>query len=119
MRTFMQAHHHRSILFRTVRIVESANVLFFVGTLLVFGLFVMGNYQEFMDRSQNMLLQMVFFLGLLCVSTGLFYLGSLIVWMVRRRHILVFRVIYALVAIAIGGAGTLGMGMLQAVVRSA
>lgn len=79
----------------------------------------MGNYQEFMDRSQNMLLQMVFFFGLLCVSTGLFYLGSLIVWMIRRRHILILRVIYALVTIAIGGAGTLGIGMLQAVVRSA
>ena len=115
----MQAHHHRSILFRTLRIVESANVLFFIGTLLVLGLFVMGNYQEFMDRSQNMLLQMVFFLGLLCVSTGLFYLGSLIIWMIRRRRILILRVIYALVAIAIGGAGTLGIGMLQAVVRSA
>lgn len=86
---------------------------------MVLGLFVMGNYQEFMDRSQNLLLQMLFFLGLLCVSTGLFYLASLIVWMVRRRHILVFRLIYGLVATAVGGASALGTGILQAVVRSA
>ena len=119
MRSTMQAHHHRSVLFRTVRIVESANLLFFIGTLLVLGLFVMGNYQEFMDRSQTMLLQMVFFLGLLCVSTGVFYLGTLIAWMVRRRHFLVLRLIYGLVAAAIGGIGALGIGILQAVVRSA
>jgi len=119
MRSTIGAHHHRSILFRTLRIVESANLLFFFGTLLVLGLFVMGNYQEFMDRSQSMLLQMVFFLGLLCVSTGLFYLGALIAWMIRRRHFLILRVIYGLVATAVGGAGALGIGMLQAVVRSA
>jgi len=115
----VQAHHHRSILFRTLRIVESANLLFLIGTLLVLALFVMGNYQEFMDRSQTLLLQMVFFLGLLCVSTGLFYLGSLIAWMIHRRHLLVWRIIYGLVATAIGGASTLGIGILQAVVRSA
>ncbi len=119
MRSPMKAHHHRSVLFRTLRIVESANFLFFIGTLLVFGLFVMGNYQEFLDRSQSMLLQMVFFLSLLCVSTGVFYLGSLIAWMIRRRHILILRVVYGLVSTAIGGAGALGIGILQAVVRSA
>jgi hypothetical protein len=118
MRSPMQAHHHRSVLFRTVRIVESANLMFFVGTLLVFGLFVLGNYQEFMDRSQTMLLQLVFFLSLLCVSTGLFYLVSLIVWMIQRRHLLVLRVIYGFVATAIGAAGALGVGLLQAAVQS-
>ena len=118
MRSTLQAHHHRSVLFRTVRIVESANLMFFIGTLLVLGLFVLGNYQEFLDRSQTMLLQLVFFLSLLCVSTGLFYLGSLIAWMVRRRHFLILRVIYGLVATAVGGAGALGIGVLQAVVQS-
>jgi hypothetical protein len=114
----MQAHHHRSVLFRTVRIVESANLMFFIGTLLVLGLFVLGNYQEFMDRSQTMLLQLVFFLSLLCASTALFYLVSLIVWMIRRRHLLIFRVIYALVATVVGAAGALGIGILQAAVQS-
>ena len=92
--------------------------MFFIGTLLVLGLFIMGNYQEFLDRSQSMLLSMVFLLGLLCVSTGLFYVVSLTAWMIRRRHALILRLLYGLLATAVGGAASAGIGILQAVVRS-
>ena len=114
----MKGHHHRSVVFRTVRLAGSANVVFFFGTLIVLGLFVMGNYQEFMDQSQRLLLQLVFLLSLLCAATGLFYLVSLIIWMARRRHILALRVLYGMVATTVGAAGTLGIGVLQALMRS-
>lgn len=78
----------------------------------------MGNYQEFLDQSQTLLLQVVFFLSLLCAGTGAFYLVSLTAWMIQRRHFLILRVLYGVVATAIGGAGALGIGALQAVVQS-
>lgn len=118
MRRASHGHHGRSVLFRTVRIVGSANVLFFFGTLILLGLFVMGNYQEFLDSSQRMLIYGVFFVGLLCVSTGVFYVVSLVIWMFRRGHLLLFRLIYGVAATAVGGASALGIGLLQAVIQS-
>jgi hypothetical protein len=112
----MRPHHHGLVLFRTVRLVESANLLFFLGTLMTLGLFVMGNYQGFTDGSQRVLLQIAFVLALLCSATGLFYVVSLVVWMVQRRHALVLRLLYGLVASAAGAAAALSMGLLQAVV---
>jgi hypothetical protein len=39
--------------------------------------------------------------------------------MIRRRHLLVLRFLYSIVATAAGGAASLSIGILQAVVRSA
>lgn len=111
-------HHRRSVLFRTLRIAESANVLFLSGSLLVLLLFVLGNLQGFLDRSLSMLLSMVFFLGLLCTATGVFYLVSLVVWTVRRRHLLVFRFLFGLISTGIGAASALGIGILQALIQA-
>jgi hypothetical protein len=61
---------------------------------------------------------MVFFLGLLCFATGIFYLVSLVIWMIRRRHFLVLRLLFALITTGIGAASSLGIGILQALVRS-
>lgn len=81
-------------------------------------LFIVGNFQEFLDRSQTMLLSMVFFLGLLCTATGVFYIVSLVIWTIRRKHLLFFRFVYGILATAIGTACALGIGILQAIVTA-
>lgn len=118
MRSSKHVHRPPKKLFRTVRIVGSANAFFFVATLLILGLFIMGNYQEFLDSSQAMLLQLLFLSGLLSLSSGLFYIVSLVTWMISRRRIVMIRFLYGLVSAAVGAAAALAIGVLQAVVRA-
>lgn len=118
MRSSKHVHRPRKQLFRTVRIVGSANAFFFVATLLVLGLFIMGNYQEFLDSSQVLLLQVLFFSGLLTLSTGLFYVVSLVTWMISRRRLVIVRLLYGLLSAAVGAGAALAIGVLQAVVRA-
>lgn len=108
-----------SVLFRTIRLLEGVNAFAFAGTVLVAGLFALGNYQEFLDGSQSMLLILVSFLSLLAVATGLSYVGSLIIWMIRRRRTLILRLLYGIVATAICAAFAVGIGLLQSAVRAA
>ncbi len=105
---------HR-LLFRTLRVVETGNVFSFLASLLVLGLFLVGNYQEFLDNSQFMLLDILAVTSLVCAFTGIYYLVALVMWMVRRRHILLLRFFYALAATAVGAVLTLVLSLLEAI----
>lgn len=106
--------HHR-LLFRTLRFVETGNVFSFLASLIVLGLFLVGNYQEFLDSSQFMLLDILSVTSIVCGITGLYYLIALTVWMVRRRHLIVLRFLYGILATAIGSALTLTLSLLEAI----
>lgn len=105
--------HHR-LLFRTLRIVETGNVFSFLASLLVLGLFLIGNYQEFLDTSQFMLLDILAITSIVCVFTGLYYMVTLVMWMVRRRHLVLLRLLYALLATAVGVVLTVTLSLLSA-----
>lgn len=107
----------RSILYRTMRILESANLLFLVNVLLVAGLFVLGNYQEFMDASLILLVRLLSILSILCVASGLSYVATLIVWMIRRRHFMAFRLAYGFSATVVASLTAVIAGALETIVR--
>lgn len=109
----------RSVLYRTMRILEGANVFFLLALLLVTGLFVLGNFQEFQDRSQLMLLGMASVLSMLCIASGVSYAVALVIWMVRRRHLMMLRLLYGLFATVVAGALAVAGGALEALVRPA
>ena len=98
---------------------ESVNAFAFLGSILVGALFVLGNYQEFLEASLGLLLMLTSFLSLLAVATGLSYIASLVVWMIRRRRTLLIRLIYGVFATAVCGAVAVGIGVLQSAVRAA
>ena len=79
-------------------------------------LFVMGNYQQFLDSSLLILLRGISLLSLLCIASGVFYLASLLIWMVRRRHMMLLRAVYGVIAVAVGAVASAGTGLLQSLV---
>lgn len=107
-------HPATSVLYRTLRIVESAHLFFTLATLLTAGLFVMGNYQEFLDSSQLLLLQLLSIAGVLCAASGAWYIASLAIWMIRRRRLMLLRFVAALVTSTGGALGLVVAGALQA-----
>jgi hypothetical protein len=102
-----------------MRLLETANVFFLLSMLLVVGLFVLGNFQEFQDTSQVLLLRMLSVMSMLCIASGLCYVVALMIWMIRRRHVMVLRVLYGLIATAVGLIVSVAGGALEAFVRPA
>lgn len=96
---------------------EAANLFFLLSVLLVTGLFVLGNFQEFLDSSQELLLVALSTLSTLCVASGICYVVALVIWMIRRRHVMAFRLLYGLLATTVGGAVAVLGGALEALVR--
>ena len=113
----MQAHQSGSILYRTIRVLEGTSFFSLVSLLLVGALFVLGNYQEFLDSSLLLLVRMMSALSLICIASGVCYVVGLVAWMARRRHIMLLRIVYGVIAVGVGAAGTVGTGLLQALAR--
>lgn len=107
-------HPATSVLYRTLRIVESAHLFFTFATQLTAGLFVMGNYQEFLDSSQLLLLQLLSIAGVLCAASGVWYVVSLSIWMIRRRRLMPLRFFGSLITTTMGALGMIVAGALQA-----
>ena len=100
-----------------MRILEGANVFFLFALLLVAGLFVLGNFQEFLDESQLLLLQAASVLSMLCIASGVSYAVALVIWMIRRRHLMLLRLIYGILATVVASAAAVAGGALEALVR--
>lgn len=100
-----------------MRILEGANLFFLLTTVLVAVLFVLGNFQEFLDSSQLMLLSLLSVASTLCVASGICYVVALIIWMIRRRHVMIARFLYGLLAVTVGVGLSVAGGALEALVR--
>ena len=98
-------HHHshgRSLLSVFLRIVESLTVFLLVLALLALSLYLIGNYQSFLDSTQRLLLTLLRASGGICAVAALHYTVLLIVWTISRRHLLLGRMIFGVVATLIG-----------------
>lgn len=117
MLSVVRSHPTRSVLYRTMRLLEGANVFCLMSLLLVAGLFVLGNFQEFLDQSQLMLLSIVSVLSVLCIASGFCYVIALTIWMVRRRRSMMLRLFYGLLSTLMGGIAAAIAGALETIVR--
>lgn len=97
-----------------MRTLEGVSLFFCFFMLLVFALYLMGNMQNFLDRSQHMLLELLEYLALLCAFSTLYYLVMLTIWMIRRRFFVLPRLVYSVCAIVLGGALAFGSSFLSA-----
>lgn len=98
----MQKRFRRSVLYRNMRLLESLSAFFFIFSLIILGLYLLGNFQEFLDETQRFLLSALRICGLLCALTGVYYTVSLVLWMFRRGRFLLLRFLYALTATCTG-----------------
>ncbi len=87
--------------FRLMRALESTSLFFVTFSLSVAVLYGIGNFQDFLDQSLFMLLWVLRVSSLLSVFVTAYYLLVMIVWMVRRRILVLPRVIYALASIVL------------------
>lgn len=113
----MRLRPQRSLLYHLLRLLEGANVFFLLMVILFVALFVLGNFQEFLDSSQLMLLRMMSLASMLCIASGLSYVATLVIWMIRRHHLMVLRLLYGLAATVIAAVVTVAGGALDAFVR--
>lgn len=91
-------HHHYPTLYRSMRILEGMSVFLLALSAIVMGIYLLGNYQSFLPDSQLMLLAILRVTSALCGFATVYYGVALIVWMVTRRHILLGRLVYAVIA---------------------
>lgn len=94
-------HPHHHSLYHALRLIESITVFLFLGMLLVLALFFLGNYQEFLDSSQNMLLVILRVTSLASAVVGFYYLIALVIWMAIRKHPLILRTLFSLLVVGV------------------
>lgn len=103
------------ISFHIMRVLESASLFFVSFSLSVGALYIIGNYQNFLDRSQFMLLWVLRTGSLLSVLVTSYYLLVLIVWMYRRRFLVLPRILYAVASIVLLTMVLFGVSFLESV----
>lgn len=97
--------------YRSLRTLEGATAFLLLFLLFVLGLFFLGNYQEFLDSSQTMLLAVLRLVSLLCALVAVYYTAGLVVWMVRRGRFLAGRTILGAASIVLGFGLSLGVNL--------
>ena len=112
----MRPHPSSSVLYRFLRLLESATLFFSVSVLVCAGLFVLGNAQGFLDDSLRMLLNMLVVFSTLGVTSAACYIGSLVIWMARRRHLMLGRFLLGVLAAVVTLSAALAGGALEALV---
>lgn len=102
--TDQQDHHShgRSILSIALRLIESLTVFLLVLAFLALSLYVIGNYQGFLDATQRLLLILVQAAGGVCSVTSLYYTMLVALWSIRRHHLLLGRLVFGVVGALIG-----------------
>jgi uncharacterized membrane protein len=115
----VQIHPGHSLLYRIMRLLEGANLFFLLTVLLLAALLALGNFQEFLDSSQLMLLGLLSLASMLGVASGICYIVALVIWMIRRHRLMILRFAYGVVATTIAGAFAVAGGALDAFVRPA
>jgi hypothetical protein len=103
------------ISFHTMRVLESASLFLVSFSLSVGALYIIGNYQNFLDRSQFMLLRVLRTGSLISVLVTAYYLLVLIVWMYRRRLLVLPRILYAVASIVLLTMVLFGVSFLESV----
>ena len=116
MLTPVRPHPSTSVLYRFLRLLESATLFFVVSAALAVALFVLGNVQGFLDASLRMLLNLMVIFSTLGVTSGICYVVACVTWMIRRRHLMIARLGLGVLAIALTLTAALAGGALEALV---
>ncbi len=95
-------HSGRSFLTASLRIIESLTGFLLILSLLALSLYVIGTFQEFLPSTQLLLLTLLRSAGGLCAVAAVYYMVLAGIWSARRRHLLLFRLSFGLLATVFG-----------------
>lgn len=109
--------HHYPVLYRSMRITEGISVFLLSLSVIVLGMYLLGNYQQFLPQSQLLLLDVLRVSSALCGFATLYYGVMLVVWMVSRRHLLIGRLVYVVFATVFSLAMSLGAHLVTVIIR--
>lgn len=93
-------------------LVGRATVFFFILSLIVFALYLLGNFQEFLDSTQVFLILLLRVSLLAQVFAGLLYI--LLLFLLRRQRRLVMRLILCFFSVVVSLALLLAFSFLSA-----
>ncbi len=117
------AKHHRGrrhlypVLYRSMRILEGISAFLLLLSIIAFSMYLLGNYQRFLPESQQLLLGILRVTSALCAFATVYYAIALVTWMVSRRHILLGRIIYAVVAVTFAVIATLSSHLVTVIIQ--
>jgi hypothetical protein len=89
----------------------------FLLSLLLAFLWLAGNAQGFLDTTQGTILAALRLVLLVAIASGAWTLGTLVARCITERHVLVARLLLALVALGAGTVLLASLGFLQAWLR--
>ena len=91
-------------------LIERTVVFFFFMTVILLILYLMGNYQEYLDSTQILLINLLIVITLFEVIMVIYYLGFLVFYAVKFSRIYTIRIIFASFSLLMCGIlGTLVM----------
>ena len=100
-----------------MRILEGISAFLLLLSIIALSMYLLGNYQQFLPDSQLLLLGILRVTSALCAFATVYYAGALVVWMISRRHILVGRIIYAVVAVSFAVIATLSSHLVTVIIQ--
>lgn len=100
-----------------MRILEGISAFLLLLSIIALFMYLLGNYQQFLPDSQLLLLGILRVASALCAFATVYYAVALVIWMISRRHILVGRIIYAVVAVAFAVIATLSSHLVTVIIQ--
>jgi hypothetical protein len=100
-----------------MRILEGISAFLLLLSIIAFSMYLLGNYQRFLPESQQLLLGILRVTSALCAFATVYYAIALVTWMVSRRHILLGRIIYAVVAVTFAVIATLSSHLVTVIIQ--
>lgn len=78
--------HH--FLLRAMHFLENVSTFFFLASMLTIALYILGNFQSFLENTQFSLLAIAQGLGIIGIVSGLYYFFSLSIGDIQGKHCL-------------------------------
>ncbi len=111
MRSLLRRRTRRE-LYSLVRHLHSASVFLFANVLIGTALYAIGNYQEFLDTTQHVMIALVRYLAIGAVLVTLVYFALAVVQMIVLRSFRLRDVLYAVLITAISSTLAIAGGIL-------
>ena len=89
-------------------------MFFFLGGLLSFLLYVLGNFQAFLEKTQLLILAITQIVNIVAVVVAIYYLLFLIFWARRRKRTPLRRVLYSVFMLVVNSILASGALLIQA-----
>ncbi|MFP4564889.1 MAG: hypothetical protein ACLFNX_00155 [Spirochaetaceae bacterium] len=109
--------HVYPVLYRSMRILEGISAFLLLLSIMAFAMYLLGNYQQFLPESQLLLLGILRIVSALCAFATAYYAVALGIWMISRRHLLLGRIVYAVLVVTFAVIATLSSHLVTVLIQ--